>query len=1520
MITFSSRRILPALIVLSIIIYFSVVAFAATSVTWVDTVASVISGTTVSHADQPAEAPAYGRSRAILKNGHAGTFEYTLTTNSGYWTMGLNEGAQADDANKFEVSARFGGSSLAFYQGTEYKGEISGLLVGDIIKFEVGTDNSIRIYRNNQLIPNIYSATRSADLRAGYIINAFNSGSFTDARTTGFTSIPITNAGTDQVITNGEPLTLMGTASDDDGTISSTTWSLESGPAGSIITNPSSLMTNVNGYAAGGVYNFKLTVVDNEGNESSDTVSVTVVAAATSGLTIPSTGYVGEPVMVDARQSTNVSPTVADGSPSVVVSYGDGFNANILKSTHVYSIPGTYTISVAVKNAAGKVANTSKVITISQIPTAAGTDVIDMSDATDPTYYIPQASYSDWTGNKAKLQDAIDHMAALNTTEKRIVVPAGAEFVGTIVLTPPTGGNKYITIESSGLSSLTENKRVTRAASDESHLATIYSPRGTTEASALMTPWGVSAPSHHYRLRGIKFAKFDETYDTRDLVSLTNLDPPGAGVEYLPHHFIIDRCVFYGGEYSNPSKTRNGLRLEADYVSVLNSYFTGFKSSGEDALCIVATKMSRDGNLAVWNNYLNSTSESFIVGGGSTDLIYKATPTSCTPTSCTLSNVAHLEVGQQISFLIGGQRRSSGVTTVRSVETQTGVITYDPVPAAPDNGAADSAVWGEVPGGHEFRRNHLTKDTALFGSNPHGFFIKNLYETKYLQNGVVDGNLMENVWRGLGNQRGFAIVCTVSNGDGGPVETGGNNPFMIIENMQYSNNIVRHATGFLNMLAQYGAHAEGGLGNIIVRNNLAYDIGKSFDPIGGEHVPLIVYAGSNEEIGTIDGLYFDHNTIYAPIEHSSLLEFGHPPFNLITRFWFTNNVASHQEYGFHSTIGSSPTVILASNVGDPNKYLVAGNVIAGTYTPATGNGWPSLSQNRFSNANAALQFVDAGATVPNFRLAASSPGRKLALDGGEAGANITAVEAATAGVLSGAWPPNAPTNARFGGKHCIVTWQDNSNDETGFEIQLLIGTDSWSTVKTVGSNITSYLTEHTVCSGSKTNYMYRVRAINASGASAFSNIACPRCVYTEGGKYPQVTMTSPANGTTINSGDAIILTADATDEDGEGTLIKVEFFQNSIKLGEDDTAPYTFAWSNAPAGNYTLTAKVIDNMEMATTSTPVSVTVSQAGLSFTLQAEDFDAGNNGQAYVDFTAGDYGQTAYRNPPTDVDIEGCLDGSCGYWLSWINPGEFQKYTFNVVTPGLYAIQARVTTQDIGNYIGSGGTFHLEIDGVDKTGPITVPDTGGAWTTLWQPGVSLTTGLHTMRVVADTGSPVTGWVGKFDYFKFTLPAPVTLQAEDFDAGNNGQAYLDFTDGDYGGTGYRNPSTDVDVEGCPDSSCGYWASWVHPGEWLKYTFNVTAPASYNIEARVRTQDIGNYIGSGGTFHLEIDGVDKTGPITVPDTGGAWTTLARPNITLGAGPHVLRVIFDSGSPVTGWVGKFDYFKLVPITSMPGTP
>ena len=69
----------------------------------------------------------------------------------------------------------------------------------------------------------------------------------------------------------------------------------------------------------------------------------------------------------------------------------------------------------------------------------------------------------------------------------------------------------------------------------------------------------------------------------------------------------------------------------------------------------------------------------------------------------------------------------------------------------------------------------------------------------------------------------------------------------------------------------------------------------------------------------------------------------------------------------------------------------------------------------------------------------------------------------------------------------------------------------------------------------------------------------------------------------------------------------------------------------------------------------------------------------------------------------------------------------------------------------------------------------------------------------------------------------------------------------------------------------------------------------------------------TGGRLHVEVDGVDKTGPINVPDTGGwqTWTTLPGPSISLSSGSHVIRVYFDAvGSG--GGAGNYNWFKVGP--------
>jgi regulation of enolase protein 1 (concanavalin A-like superfamily) len=88
---------------------------------------------------------------------------------------------------------------------------------------------------------------------------------------------------------------------------------------------------------------------------------------------------------------------------------------------------------------------------------------------------------------------------------------------------------------------------------------------------------------------------------------------------------------------------------------------------------------------------------------------------------------------------------------------------------------------------------------------------------------------------------------------------------------------------------------------------------------------------------------------------------------------------------------------------------------------------------------------------------------------------------------------------------------------------------------------------------------------------------------------PSVTLTSPANGSTFTAPATITLTASASDSDG--TIARVDFFSGNTLLGSDTTAPYTFSWTNVPAGSYSLTAVATDNGNATGTSAAVSVTV-----------------------------------------------------------------------------------------------------------------------------------------------------------------------------------------------------------------------------------------------------------------------------------------------------------------------------------------
>ena len=88
---------------------------------------------------------------------------------------------------------------------------------------------------------------------------------------------------------------------------------------------------------------------------------------------------------------------------------------------------------------------------------------------------------------------------------------------------------------------------------------------------------------------------------------------------------------------------------------------------------------------------------------------------------------------------------------------------------------------------------------------------------------------------------------------------------------------------------------------------------------------------------------------------------------------------------------------------------------------------------------------------------------------------------------------------------------------------------------------------------------------------------------------PVVAITSPTKSITFVAPATITIEAIASDPDG--SIIKVEFYNGSTKLGESSMSPFSFTWKEVPAGTYSITAVATDNLNAKSISATVNVIV-----------------------------------------------------------------------------------------------------------------------------------------------------------------------------------------------------------------------------------------------------------------------------------------------------------------------------------------
>jgi hypothetical protein len=140
--------------------------------------------------------------------------------------------------------------------------------------------------------------------------------------------------------------------------------------------------------------------------------------------------------------------------------------------------------------------------------------------------------------------------------------------------------------------------------------------------------------------------------------------------------------------------------------------------------------------------------------------------------------------------------------------------------------------------------------------------------------------------------------------------------------------------------------------------------------------------------------------------------------------------------------------------------------------------------------------------------------------------------------------------------------------------------------------------------------------------------------------------------------------------------------------------------------------------------------------------------------------------------------------------------------------------------------------------------------------------------------------------------ISLPGRIQAEDYRKGGEGTGYHDTTAANLGGS-YRSDA--VDIQPCSDSTTPsgqkcFNVGWPSTGEWLAYDVNVSSGGTFHISARVAS------IYDGEKFHIEIDGKNVTGSISVPKTNGwqNWTTVRTASFSVGAGAHTLKFVDET--------------------------
>ncbi len=264
------------------------------------------------------------------------------------------------------------------------------------------------------------------------------------------------------------------------------------------------------------------------------------------------------------------------------------------------------------------------------------------------------------------------------------------------------------------------------------------------------------------------------------------------------------------------------------------------------------------------------------------------------------------------------------------------------------------------------------------------------------------------------------------------------------------------------------------------------------------------------------------------------------------------------------------------------------------------------------------------------------------------------------------------------------------------------------------------------------NHSITAKATDNEGASTTSGAVSISVIVAN--TNPTVNITSPGNNATFQTGATV--TINATAADNGGAISKVEFFNGTAKLGEDLTSPYSFSWTNVPAGTFSLTAKATDNQGATTTSAVVNISV--AAVINTAPAVNITTPANNASYNQGASITISANATDANGTISKVE-FYTGATKLGEDLTSP---YSYTWNSATTNLgnHFLTAKATDNQGASTTSGGVSISVTAANTNPTVSITSPVTNASYTA----GATVTINA----TAADNG----GAISKVEFFNGT------------------------------------------------------------------------------------------------------------------------------------------------------------------------